>query len=262
VKKFKIANRPTGGNMKTRSYYNFTGSKTMFLLLLLTAIILTFLNAPAGANDRREAGELVEKAQWMLEGTKGDSHFDEFRKLIKQAKGIFIVPHLWKGGFVIGALGGHGVLLVRDGDSDRWNGPAFYTLGGASYGPQVGGEISETVFLIMSQRGVTSFLSNNFKLGADVSVSAGPVGRGTSAATANLSADILSFSRSRGLYAGASLSGAVIAVRSDMNRAYFGQRLSPTDILIHHKVSNAEAQSLIEEIEKISGTGGQERQRL
>jgi lipid-binding SYLF domain-containing protein len=238
--------------MTTRSYYNFTDSKTLFLLLLLTALILTFLNAPAGADDFREARELVEKAQWMLEGTEGDPHFDEFRKLIKQAKGIFVVPHLWKGGFVIGALGGHGILMVRDEQGKRWNGPAFYTLGGASYGPQVGGEVSETVFLIMSERGITSFLSNNFKLGADVSVSVGPVGRGTSAATANLSADILSFSRSRGLYAGAFLSGAIIGVRSDMNRAYFGKRVSATDILIHRKGINPESRPLEEQIEKMT----------
>ncbi|MEW6186248.1 MAG: lipid-binding SYLF domain-containing protein [Thermodesulfobacteriota bacterium] len=247
--------------MTAKQIQNHKARKTILLFFLLIFLTMPFLNTPAAADDRREARELVEKTQWMLEGTEGDPHFEEFRKLIKQAKGIFMVPHLWKGGFVIGALGGHGVLMVRDERGNRWNGPAFYTLGGASYGPQVGGEVSETVFLIMSQRGVTSFLSNNFKLGADVSVSAGPVGRGTSAATANLSADILSFSRSRGLYAGASLSGAVIAVRSDMNRAYFGQRVSPTDILVRREVFNDEAQKLIEEIEKLSTFGKEQGQR-
>lgn len=212
----------------------------------------------ARADDRRDAQELAEKSRWLLEDIEEDSHFEEFRNLLPRAKGIFLVPHLWKGAFVVGALGGNGLLMVRDDRSGEWNGPGFYTLGGASYGPQVGGEIAQTVFLIMTEKGVTSFLANHFKLGADVSVSIGPLGKGASAATANLSADILSFSRSRGLYVGATLSGAVIAVRNDWNRAYFGKRITPKDIFIRGAKGPEEIKKLIEEIEKLQKSGKNE----
>jgi lipid-binding SYLF domain-containing protein len=152
--------------------------------------------------------------------------------------------------------------MVRDEKTGEWNGPAFYALGGASYGPQIGGEVSQTVFLVMTQRGISSFLSNSFKLGADVGVAVGPVGIGASAATANLSADILSFSRSRGLYAGASLSGAVIAVRDIWNRAYYGKRTTTTDILIRREVFNPEARKLVEELEKMTVPSREGGQRL
>jgi lipid-binding SYLF domain-containing protein len=173
-----------------------------------------------------------------------------FRDLVKQAKGVFIVPQLLEGAFIVGASGGSGVFLARDEKTGEWSGPAFYTIGGASFGFQAGGQASEVILLVMSDRGVSSLLTNSFKLGADVGLAAGPIGAGVSAATANLSADILAFSRSKGLYGGISLDGAVIATRGDRNNAYYGREVTPADILVRRDVSTQHAMGLIEAVEK------------
>jgi lipid-binding SYLF domain-containing protein len=121
-----------------------------------------------------------------------------------------------------------------------------------SFGLQIGGEASEVILLLMSGRGVSSLLSSSVKLGADATIALGPVGMGASAATANLSADIIAFSRSKGLYAGLSVEGAVVAIRGALNRAYYGQDVTPTDVIIRRTVTNPQAAGLIESITKVA----------
>jgi len=145
------------------------------------------------------------------------------------------------------------VLLARDAKTRSWHGPAFYTIGEASFGLQAGGTASEVVLLAMTDRGVTAFLSNSLKLGADAGVAVGPVGAGAAAATANLSADIISFSRSKGLYGGVSVDGAVVATRDSLNEAYYGKQANSTDILVHHAVKNPQAAGLIESVSEAAG---------
>jgi SH3 domain-containing YSC84-like protein 1 len=221
----------------------------------LMTVLLTFLfvlagGMPAMADDAAEAKQLVEKARMSLEGFETAKEMDGFRDLMKTAKGIFISPQVLKGAFIVGASGGSGVFLARDGKSQKWFGPAFYTIGEASFGLQIGGTASEIVLLAMTDRGVTAFLSNNLKLGADAGVAVGPVGVGAAAATANLSADILSFSRSKGLFGGVSVDGAVVAVRDGLNEAYYGKKVNSTDILIKHAVDNTASANLIHAVEK------------
>ena len=218
--------------------------------VILTLVTITFSVAPASADDKQEAIQLVEKARFALENFMSDSKMEAFHDLLKKAKGIFITPQLLKGAFVFGVSGGSGVVVVRDEKTGRWSGPAFYTVGGASFGLQIGGEASEVILLAMTQRGVSSLLSTSFKLGADVGLAAGPVGAGVSAASANLSVDILSFSRSKGLYGGISLEGAVVATRGDWNGAYYGKKVNATDILIRLAVTNPQAEKLIEAVKK------------
>jgi len=105
----------------------------------------------------------------------------------------------------------------------------------------------------MTDRGVTTLLQSSVKLGADVGIAAGPFGAGAQAATANISADILAFSRSKGLYGGVSLDGAVVDVRDSLNKAYYGKPVTPTDILVKHTVSNSQADTLRASVAKISG---------
>jgi lipid-binding SYLF domain-containing protein len=174
------------------------------------------------------------------------------RKLSRTAKGIFIAPQVLKGAFVVGASGGTGVLLVR-GEGGQWTHPAFYTIGSVSFGFQIGGQASEVILLAMTDRGVTTMLQSSVKLGADVGVAAGPFGAGAQAATANISADILVFSRSQGLYGGISLDGAVMDVREGLNKAYYGKPVTPTDILVKRNVSNAHADKLRASVARISG---------
>jgi len=226
---------------------------SMKLMTVLLTGLLVFLGVgPALADDATEAKQLVDKAKMTLEGFQTAKEMDGFRDLMKTAKGIFIAPQVLKGAFIVGASGGSGVFLARDGKSQKWFGPAFYTIGEASFGLQIGGSASEIVLLAMTDRGVTAFLSNSLKLGADGSVAVGPVGIGAAAATANLSADILSFSRAKGLFGGVSVDGAVVAVRDGLNEAYYGKKVNATDILVKHQVSNKDASGLIRAVQESS----------
>lgn len=226
----------------------------VLMTVLLTAAFISGLAGSAPAvDDRQEADQLVEKAKFTLENFMADKNMEAFHDLIKQAKGIYIASEVLKGAFIIGASGGTGVLLAWDEKQKSWSGPAFDTVGGASFGLQIGGQASEVILLAMTDRGVTSLLSNSLKLGADVGLAAGPIGAGVAASSANLSADILSFARSKGLYGGVSLDGAVMAVRGSLNEAYYGRKVTPTDILVRRDVSNPQAAGLIGAVKKATG---------
>ena len=220
----------------------------------LFSIILLFNLSPSFAADPAfEAKKVVETSLLTLESFMAEPPSVEFQNLIKKAQGVYITPSLLKGAFVVGVSGGNGVFLVRDKFSGKWMGPAFYTLGGASFGVQAGGQDSEVVLLIMTERGVKSFMRSNFKLGVDTGIAAGPVGGGVGAETANLSADIFSFSRSKGLYGGLSLGGSVVKVRSRLNRAFYGKSVSPAQILIGGRASNPLSKELVEAVTKAAG---------
>ncbi|MEW6519804.1 MAG: lipid-binding SYLF domain-containing protein [Thermodesulfobacteriota bacterium] len=220
--------------------------------LLSTLALLPAVPAPVlAADDAMEANQLVDNARMTLQEFLAAPEMDALRDLLKRAEGVFIAPQVLKGAFILGVSGGSGVMVTRTGHSATWNGPAFYTIGELSYGLQAGGEASQVVLLAMTERGVTAFLSDNLKLGADIGVAAGPVGMGAAAATANLSADIISFSRSKGAFGGVALNGAVVAVRDGLNRAYYGKPASPTEILVRNTVDNSQAAGLLKAI----GTG-------
>jgi len=232
----------------------WTEAACLLIAFLLSAVMVAVPGAPASADDTQEGAQLVEGARMTLQSFKADSSMDAFRDLIKRAKGVLIIPQLLKGGFIIAGSGGTGVLLVRDGKEDRWFGPGFYSAGGASFGLQAGGESSEVVLLIMTDRGVGSLMASSFKLGVDAGVAAGPVGVGAAASTANLSADILTFLRSKGLYGGVSLDGAVVATRGALNEAYYSKPVTTADIFARREVTNPEAKGLITEVTKMACT--------
>jgi lipid-binding SYLF domain-containing protein len=181
--------------------------------------------APVSADDATDAKQLVERAKLTIDSFAADKVMGKpVKDLIKTAKG-----------------------------AGTWNGPAFYTMGEASFGLQAGGDSSEVVLLIMTDRGVSAMLAPSLKLGADASVAAGPVGGGATASTANISADILTFTRAKGLYGGVSLEGAIVATRGGVNEAYYGKNeLSPTDILVRRTVTNPGAAPLLNEIRKLA----------
>jgi lipid-binding SYLF domain-containing protein len=213
---------------------------------LATTIAAAGARRASAADDVQEADQLVEKSRLTLESFLTDSNLAAFKDLLKQGRGLFLAPAVLRGAFFIGAAGGSGVFVARDEKAGRWNGPAFYTLGELSFGFQAGGDSSEVALVAMTERGVSAMLSTNIKLGADASIAAGPFGMGASAATANTSVDLLSFSRSKGLYGGVSLQGAAVAVRGALNRAYYGRDISVTDILVRGEVSNPRSAALIQ----------------
>ncbi len=221
------------------------------VLAMLTGIFMVLPAVPARADDKVDAEQLVEKARLTFEAFLADPQMKEpLESLLKGAKGVLIYPAVYRGAFLIGASGGSGVFLTYDGTAKQWGGPAFYTIGEASFGLQIGGDASEIVLVAMTDRGVSALLATSSKLGVDTSVALGPVGAGASAATANLSADILSYNRSKGVYAGASVQGAVVGVREALNRAYYGKEVTPTDILIKRTVHNPQAAPLIDTVAK------------
>ena len=240
--------------MEKKNRLNRSAVVLLFLgVFLFSGGVFMNISSSLAASPALEAKKVVETSRLTLEGFMADPANQEFQKLIKKAQGVYITPSLLKGAFVVGVSGGNGLLLIRDKESGKWMGPAFYTLGGASFGVQAGGEASEVVLLILTDRGVKSFMRSNFKLGADAGIAAGPVGGGVAAETANLSADILSFSRSKGLFGGLSLEGAVVKVRSGLNEAYYGKKVSPSQILIGGRANNPHAARLVEEIAKAAG---------
>jgi len=204
----------------------------------------------AGADDAQDARQLVEKAKLTFESFTADKDMEGLLALVQKAKGVLIYPTVLRGAFIFGASGGSGAFLAYDEQAKKWNGPAFYTIGEASFGLQIGGEASEMILVALTDRGVAAMLSTSSKLGADSTIAVGPYGAGAAAATANLSADIISFAKAKGLYGGVSVQGAVVATRDALNKAYYGQEVTPTDILIKRTVSSAHAAPLIQAVSK------------
>jgi lipid-binding SYLF domain-containing protein len=218
---------------------------------LLVACVAA-LTGPAAADDAMTARQLVERAKLSFESMMVAPEMEALRDLIRTAKGVFIAPQVLRGAFIIGVSGGSGVFFARGETPGQWNGPAFYTIGEASFGFQAGADASEVVLVAMTERGVNALLSTSVKLGADASVAAGPVGIGVRGATANVSVDLVSFSRSKGLYGGVSVDGAIVATRSSLNSAYYGREVSTQDILVRGSVSNPQAAPLAELIRQVS----------
>jgi lipid-binding SYLF domain-containing protein len=206
---------------------------------------------PAFADETQEVQQLVERARIAFESFLADPMMGaNLRSVVMRAKAVLIYPQILRGAFLFGGSGGTGALVARDEKTNTWGGPAFYTIGQFSFGFQAGADAAEVVLVALTERGLSAFLSTSSKLGADAAVTAGPIGGGAEAATANLSVDILSFSRTKGLYAGVSVNGAVVAVRGSLNQAYYNKDVSPSAILISRDVSNPRAAGLIEAVAK------------
>jgi len=198
---------------------------------------------PAASADFAQQQQLVEKARFTLENFTADPGLkDSLRELSKEARAMFIVPQLLRGAFVFGGAGGSGVLLVREEKTGNWSQPVFYTIGSASFGLQIGGDASELVLVVRSQKGLEEFYRSDFKLGANVGIAAGPVGGGAS--VHGIAADIIAYARKKGAFAGMALDGAWVAVSDESNRAYYGQPVRPVDIVVKGSVSNPKSLDL------------------
>jgi SH3 domain-containing YSC84-like protein 1 len=193
---------------------------------------------PVFADDAADATQALAQADATLQNFLKDPDMTSFREYAKNAKGVYIVPKLVKGAFMVGLEGGNGVLLAREGASGAWSEPGFYEISAASFGLQAGAQRSEVILLIMTEKGLESMLTSSVKLGADGSVAVGPIGGGIEGSTTpSLNADFLSFARSKGLYAGLSLEGASVRTRDDLNQAYYGKPVRPTNIFVSRDVS-------------------------
>ena len=221
--------------------------KTILVPVCLFTLLITCGGAFGSA--QTDAENVVDKAAIVLKSFGADPDLTWFREQVKKAKAVVIIPQSIKGAFFVGGSGGTGVLVSHDEGAATWGSPAFYTIGSLSFGIQVGGEASEVILLVMTERGMEKLLTSSFKLGADLSVAAGPVGVGTAVHTA----DVLSYSRSKGAFGGMAIEGAVVKTRDGYNEAYYGKKVSPTDILIRKNVSNPHADNLRKEIAELTG---------
>jgi len=219
---------------------------------LIAIIVCTFIvgsSIPATAADPTEQQGLVDKARVSFESLLKDKNLSWLKENLNQAKGLIIIPSLLKAGFFIGGSGGSGVLIVKDEKTGQWSQPAFYTLGAGSLGIQFGAESAEIIMMVRTRKAVDALFASSFKLGADTSVAIGPVGTGVKS---NVLADILSFSRTKGAYAGVSLEGAVIKTKDKWNEAYYGKAVSPIDIIVKRSVSNPGSKALRTSVAKAS----------
>jgi lipid-binding SYLF domain-containing protein len=216
----------------------------------MAALWLLLGVVPAVAQDKgREAQELVDAALTSFGRIVADPSLGWFRETLRDARGILIVPNLIKLGFIVGGAGGSGVFMAREAQAQAWSYPAFFRMNAASLGLQVGASVSEVALIVMTDQGMRSVLSSEFQLGVDVSLAAGPLGTGAKIATA----DVLAFSRGRGLYGGLALESALISPREDLNEAYYGDPVSPAEILVRGKVSNLGADPLRTVLAEASG---------
>jgi SH3 domain-containing YSC84-like protein 1 len=219
--------------------------------LVIATVFAFVLFGVAGGNaiaeNAKDAQGIVDNARVTFGHFSSDKNYGWLNDNLNRAKGLLIYPQILKAGFFLGGSGGTGVLVARDAKTGEWSQPAFYTLGSVSFGLQFGGQASETIVMVMSQKGLDSLFTSKFKLGGDVSVAAGPVGTG---AQSNVTADFISFSMAQGLFAGVSLDGAYVAVRDSLNDAYYGKKVTPVEIIAEKTVSNKGSAALREEIRK------------
>jgi lipid-binding SYLF domain-containing protein len=222
------------------------GVSLLLSAIFLAAVLLTTA-LPTAASDGEEAQGLVDKARVTFNEFRGDKNYTWLHQNLKNARGILIFPQVLKAGFLLGGSGGTGVLLVKDKKSGNWSQPAFYTIGSVSLGLQIGGEAAEVVMMVMSDRAVDSLFASSFKLGGDTSIALGPVGAG---AKGNVTADFISFAKSKGIYAGLNLEGSVIAVRDKLNHAYYKKTFRPVEIIVEQKAANKGSAALRAAIRK------------
>ena len=217
--------------------------RALGLVLVLAALSLPVQAATTHADAQKE----VVAAGKTLDTFVHDKDMSWFRDHAKDAKGLLICPKVVKAGFIIGGSGGRCVFVAKQGGT--WNGPAFYSVGTASAGFQAGVQSSAIIGLVMTQKGLDSLMSSEFKLGGEASAAAGPVGTGKAE---NLGADIVYYSRAKGLYGGLDVSGAVIKPSEDYNKAYYGKDVSPMDIIVHGAAHiPAATPALLTKVEKL-----------
>ncbi len=202
------------------------------------------LGAAAQASAAEEQA-LVDKSRITVEAFTTDKEMVNMRALLRDARGVIVVPQLLKGGFIVGGSGGSGVLMARDRDRNAWSSPSFITMGSGSIGMQFGAEAQQLVLLIMTDKGMDAVLRHKVTLGGEASIAVGPVGAGAEAATTTgLGADIYAFGRSKGLFAGVAVEGAVIESRKDYNENYYGRPVSAKDVLFDWSVVKPDADGL------------------
>ncbi len=198
----------------------------------MAALTLFFASTVSFADTKPQLDARVIEAKAVMAEIMATPDQSIPEELLAKCKAIAIYPSVLKAGFIFGGRFGKGVVLRRDEKTGVWGPVAFSTIGGGSWGLQIGADATDLVLVIMNERGLDGLLQSNFTVGADVGVAAGPVGRSSEAATdLTLKSGILSYSRSRGLFAGMAIQGAILTEDNNSNSAYYGKFTTSRDIL-------------------------------
>jgi SH3 domain-containing YSC84-like protein 1 len=220
--------------------------------LSIVALAGLGLALPALAADRSDDFERVRKATQVFQEIMNTPDKGIPQELLETAKCVAVIPGEEKAAFIFGANYGKGVATCRT--AHGWSAPMFLAVGGGSVGFQIGGSFTDVVMLFMNDHALQSLLSDKFKIGADASVAAGPVGRHASAGTdVKLNAEILTYSRSKGAFAGVSLDGAVVQADHSGDKAMYGRNVTRRGILDGKVAVPAPARSLLAELARYSG---------
>ena len=218
-----------------------SGTAAAFAAPLLTSM-------PARADAKRQS--LVDSCLATARKVRGGPDFPDAAKLMTTARGVLIIPELVQGGFIFGAAGGRGVLMGRN-SPNNWSFPAFYIMGSGSVGLQVGGKVSEIVFIIRTEKGLQAIIDHKFKVGAEAGVTMVAVGIGLEGApTGAGGADIVAFANSQGLFAGASIEGSYIDADNDWNALYYGGGANAKGVILDRRYTNPGAEPLRQYLSK------------
>ncbi len=210
--------------------------------ICMTLSLMVFSNLPSQANPQekkkdekfKDGAEQSDKASRVFNEIMNAPDSAIPTEILDKAECVAVFPSVIKAGFIVGGRGGRGVVSCRT--AQGWSAPAFLNLGGGSIGPQIGAQSTDFVMLFMNKEGVNSLLSSKFTLGGDASVAAGPVGRQVGASTdIVLKSQILSYSRSRGVFAGLELKGVAITVDKDDMKSVYGEEATAKEVLQENK---------------------------
>ena len=206
------------------------------LASITIALLMLAFSTPAADKEEKDEDRVKDAGRVLTEILNVPDDIPQ--DLLDKAACVVVFPSVLKAAFIVGASYGRGVMTCRTGPdfNGHWGAPTMMALEGGSFGLQIGGEATDFVLLVMNERGASGILSSKVKLGGDASVAAGPVGRTASAESdVTLRAEILSYSRARGAFAGVSLEGSTIRPDNDANRRIYGEKVSARDIVLRHE---------------------------
>ncbi len=220
-------------------------------LLLAACLLLSPLVARTARADTPQ--ELVDHATLTVESMMDGDEGSQAQQFLRRAKAVVICPNIFRAGFIIGGEGG-GCVMVARAASDSWSNPAFYTMGSGSFGLQIGIQNAQVIMMIMTDGGLNALLNSQFKFGADAGLTVATLGAGVNGSmSTGLNADILTISKSQGLYGGISLAGSIIANDSNAEQSYYGTPLVARQIVIGMQGANPGANPLRATLTKYGG---------
>ena len=221
------------------------------LILGLATAAAVFAAPAAALADSPQ--HLVDSATLSIEDMMGGSEGTQAQEFLRRAKAVVVCPNIFRAGFIIGGEGGGCVLSSRGADGS-WSDPAFYTLGSGSFGFQAGVQSAEVMMMVMTNGGLNALLNSQFKFGADAGLTVATLGAGVNGSMSTaLDADIISFSKTQGLYGGVSLQGSVLSNDSGKEQAYYGNVADARDIVVNGQGSNQGANPLRQTLARFGG---------